>query len=299
VPEDLQIVKRELNTALTNGDLYRAEFRIKRADNGKINWMRGYGRVVSKEEGVPTRMVGVMFDITETKLIEQQKDEFIGIASHELKTPVTSIKAFSEILQEKFENAGDSESAELMKKLNRQVDRLTDLISDLLDTTKIAEGRLQLNFEPTDLNELIRSTVEEMQRTTHKHKIAVELGKVPVIDADKERLSQVMINLLNNAVKYSPQGGDITVISETNRDHVRVTVSDRGIGISPESQSKIFERFYRISTPPLHTYPGMGLGLYISAGIVQRHGGRIKVESREGKGSSFSFTLPIEKIKNE
>lgn len=292
-PDDLPVVKNALANAVDRSDIYRAEFRIKRADNGKISWMRSYGRVVEKNNGNSTRMVGVMYDITENKLIEQQKDEFIGIASHELKTPVTSIKVFTEILLEQFEKTGDEQSVELMKKLNNQVDRLTELISDLLDTTKIADGRMVFKRERLDINELIREMIEDISRTTEKHNFLLQLQKIPIVTADHERIGQVLMNLLTNAVKYSPEGGDIKVISEKMPGFIKVTVVDNGIGISTELKSRIFERFYRINNPAMQTYPGMGLGLYISAGIINRHGGNITVESEEGKGSAFSFTLPL------
>jgi two-component system CheB/CheR fusion protein len=292
-PEDLQLVKGELARATTEMDTFRAQFRIKRADNGKIRWMRAFGRVVSKNANQAARMVGVMYDVTEQKLLEQQKDEFIGIASHELKTPLTSIKVFAEVLQERFEKIKDSDSADLMRKLNQQVERLAELVSDLLDTSKISEGRMILKREPTDLNKLITEISEDVQRTTRRHNIVLELRNIPLVSADRERIGQVVTNLLTNAVKYSPEGGDIHVYSAKEDHHVKVTVIDKGIGISSDSQARIFERFYRTTNPAISTYPGMGLGLYISAGIIHRHGGHVSVESKEGKGSVFSFKLPL------
>lgn len=291
-PEDTQLVTDELRNAVSKTGTYRAEFRIKRADNNKTSWMRGYGRVVARDADKATRMVGVMYDITENKIVEQQKDEFIAIASHELKTPVTSIKVFAEILQEQFELANDTQNVNLLKKLNGQIDRLTDLISDLLDSTKIAEGRLELKREKIDLNALIKEMSEEVQRTIKKHSIVLKLDDLPEVTADSERIGQVLNNLLTNAVKYSPKGGDITIVSQKFDKYIRVSVSDEGIGVAKDARSRIFEKFFRITNPSMQPYPGMGLGLYISAGIIERHGGTVAVESDEGKGSSFSFTLP-------
>jgi PAS domain S-box-containing protein len=292
-PDDLPVVKRELANAINKTDAYRAVFRIKRADSGKISWMRAFGRIVARANGKATRMVGVMYDITESKVAEQQKDEFIGIASHELRTPVTSIKVYAEALQEKFEILKDADSAELMRKLNVQVDRLEDLIKDLLDTTRIAEGGLSFELEDFDLNEVIKEEVEDVQRLTQKHKIVLQLSELPQIKADRERIMQVLTNLLSNAVKYSPKGGDILVGSAKENGFVKVSVRDRGMGISKAWQGRIFDRFFRVNNPMLQIYSGMGLGLYISAGIVQRHGGMITVDSEEGKGAIFSFTLPV------
>ncbi|RYG33281.1 MAG: PAS domain S-box protein, partial [Chitinophagaceae bacterium] len=291
-PDDVQVVSDELTIAVTTTGTYRAEFRIKRADNNKISWMRGYGRVIRKDAEKATRMVGVMYDITENKIMEQQKDEFIAIASHELKTPVTSIKVFAEILQEQFETAKDTQNVELFKKLNGQIDRLTELISDLLDSTKIAEGRLELKRQQVDINGLIKEMSEEVQRTTKKHTIVLKLQDLPEVTADSERIGQVINNLLTNAVKYSPQGADLTILSQKFDKYIKVTISDQGIGVARDARSRIFEKFFRITNPAMQTYPGIGLGLYISAGIIERHGGNVSVESEEGKGSSFSFTLP-------
>jgi signal transduction histidine kinase len=150
-----------------------------------------------------------------------------------------------------------------------------------------------LKREPTDLNKLITEISEDVQRTTQRHNIVLELRNIPLVSADRERIGQVVTNLLTNAVKYSPEGGDIHVYSAKEDHHVKVTVIDKGIGISSDSQARIFERFYRTTNPAMSTYPGMGLGLYISAGIIHRHGGHVSVESKEGKGSVFSFKLPL------
>ncbi|RYY15578.1 MAG: PAS domain-containing sensor histidine kinase, partial [Chitinophagaceae bacterium] len=291
--EDLEMVHEQLRTAVAETGIYRAQFRAIRRDNNKVCWFSGYGRVVEKRNGQATRMVGVMHDITESKLLEQQKDEFIGIASHELKTPVTSIKIYGEILQERFEEADDAANAQMMKAMNAQVDRLIELIANLFDTTRIAEGKLLLHYEELDLNQLISEKAEEVQRISPKHNIILNLGEVPLVSADRERISQVLTNLLSNAVKYSPSGGEVLVTSKKTENAVMVSVKDSGIGIAEESQTKIFERFFRVNVPSLQTYPGMGLGLYISSGIISRHGGAITVTSEEGKGSIFTFTLPV------
>ncbi len=294
VEEDRDSLRAKLEKAVSNADVFEAEFRIKRADTGNIRWMNGYGRSIEKNEsGRSTRMVGVMYDITERKKLEQQKDEFIGIAGHELKTPVTSIKGYAQILQHRFEKASEQENTQLMQKLNNQVDRLTNLINDLLDTTKIVEGKLPLQLSTFDLNDLITDRVEELQRLSDKHPIKFKAGKLATITADRERIEQVLNNLVSNAIKYSPTGGEISIQTESLGAAVKVSISDHGIGIPVEALQKIFERFYRVSNPSGNVFSGMGLGLYISAGIIDRHGGSISVNSEVGKGSVFHFTLPV------
>ena len=166
-----------------------------------------YGRSVSRQNGKATRMAGVIFNITNRKLLENQKDEFFGIASHELKTPVTSIKAYAEVLQEMTTEAMDTQSASLVNKLNKQVDRLTGLINNLLDTTKIFEGQLFIQREEFNINELISERAEEMQPLAGKNTIRLSLASdIPDVMADKERIRQVLTNLISNAIKIFPCG---------------------------------------------------------------------------------------------
>lgn len=294
-PEDLDGFDRRLKAAVASGETFHMEYRISRADNGEVRWMNGYGRAVASSEGKHIRMIGVMFDITNQKHLERQKEEFLSIASHELKTPVTSIKSYGEIMLEWFVQQGDSKNAGLMRKLGGQVDRLANLVSALLDTSRISEGQLKLEPERFDLNDLVRERIEEMARLSANHRLRFEEGELPPVVADRQRIGEVVVNLVSNAIKYSPGGGDILVTSQAGRDEVRVRVLDHGIGIPPEMQKRVFERFFRVTNQQISTYPGMGLGLYISAGIVHRHSGKIFVESVPGQGTTFTFTLPLPK----
>lgn len=223
----------------------------------------------------------------------RHKEEFISIASHELKTPLTSIKSYTELLQDMLQMDGNDMSIELTGKLNAQVDRLTELIHALLDTTRIAEGKLVLQPRLVDLNKLIRQRVEELQHLTNRHRLIVIPGALPPVHADSERIGQVLTNLITNAIKYSPGGGGIVIITTAGEKEIKVSVRDQGIGISPLMQEKIFERFFRITHARVQRSDGMGLGLYISAGIIARHGGTLTVDSKEGEGSEFTFTLPL------
>jgi signal transduction histidine kinase len=292
--EDIDRVKAELKRACEETGIFHQEFRIVKADTGEIRWMNSYGRAVSGANTGPTRIVGVIYDITHRKMLEQQKDEFIGIASHELRTPVTSIKAYSELLHETFANSGDRESLELVDKLDVQVDRLMHLIKALLDTTSIAENQLNLHKREIDINELIRDRADSLQRLSAKHNLIVLPGLVRPILADKERIGQVLTNLISNAIKYSPNGGDVIISSVEVQGGVQVTVRDSGIGIPEDLQKRVFDRFFRVSNPRIHSFPGMGLGLYITAGIIHKHGGTISATSKAGEGSVFCFTLPYD-----
>lgn len=297
--EDKERVNQALKIAIEASGVYQAEFRIKRADNGEIRWMNGFGLAVSEHNKRATRMVGVMFDITARKKLEQQKEDFIGIASHELKTPVTSIKAYTELLEDVCAD-GDFETGKpLMKKLGAQVDRLIELIHALLDVSKIAEGELPLHYETFKLNTLLQERAEDLQRTSNIHRIIFQSKKEIVAYADRERIVQVFTNLISNAIKYSPKGGNITIQCRQTKEEIEVSVQDEGIGISKEAQEKVFDRFFRVKNAQQQTFPGMGLGLYITANIIHRHGGKIRVTSEPGRGSTFYFTIPKHKNNND
>jgi len=292
-PEDKEYVKGKLEGTVEADDVFEAEFRIVRADDKRTRWVNGYGRALRRDEqGRAIRVVGVMYDVTERKKLEQQKGEFLGIASHELKTPITSIKGYTQILQHRFEQANDAESSLLMQKLNNQMDRLTNLVNDLLDTTKIEEGKLRLHLSEFRLNDLILERVEGLQKLSDKHTIVFRPHAAVNVYADRERIEQVLNNLIINAIKYSPRGGNVTITTEATDEGVKVSVADTGIGIPDDAIPRVFERFFRVVSPETEPFPGMGLGLYITAGIIHRHGGTITAKSKPGQGSVFQFILP-------
>lgn len=253
-------------------------------------------------EKKPSGLMCFGYDITEQvknriKLVEaaRTKEEFLSMASHEMRTPVTSIKGYAQLLESVFKKDGDEASVNMVSKLIEQIENLNSLISDLFDDTKVKEGKLDLCPEYFDFNILVRDVIEEVQHTTKQHKIVTKLEGIPKIYADKHRLRQVIVNLLTNAIKYSPSATHIDVATQRSGKSITLSVQDFGLGIAKEDQSKIFTRFYRVQNKHLDTYPGLGLGLYLATDIVERHGGRMGVKSREGKGSSFSVTLPINK----
>jgi PAS domain S-box-containing protein len=240
-----------------------------------------------------TGYLKVARDLTQKKLQEQQKDDFIGIASHELKTPVTSIKAYTELVKEIIsEREGKSETQQLMVKLDSQVDRIIKLIHSLLDATIIAEGKLDLSISELNLNELVEERIGDFKLTSDKHQLTFIAGKDVTIHADRERIGEVLNNLISNAIKYSPNGGNITIRIKNTAEGAEVSVEDNGIGIPEEEKVNLFERFSKIKTENTSTFPGLGLGLYISAAIIYQHHGRIWLESKYHEGSTFYFYLP-------
>ena len=220
------------------------------------------------------------------------RDDFISAASHELRTPVTSLKVYTEVLRRQAERRGDEHTSGQLGKMQAQIDRLTVLIGDLLDVSKIEAGKLEMRREDVELRRMVDEVVEAIQATTPRHQIEVE-GNVgrPVV-GDGERLGQVLTNLLTNAVKYSPRADRIVVQLAETADGATVDVQDFGIGIDPEHLDRVFDRFYRVTSEDEKTFPGLGMGLYISHEIVRRHGGTMEVTSLKGHGSVFRVTLP-------
>ena len=232
-------------------------------------------------------------EVRKSRLLERQKDDFLAVASHELKTPVTSIKAYEQMLLRKFVRKGDTGAAELVSKMDAQIEKLTRLIDDLLDVSKIQSGVMRFEEKAFDSNEMVSEVISEMQSLTPFHSIVADLAPPVTLFGDRGRVSQVLMNLLSNAIKYSRDSDNILVTTETTRKTFTVHVHDFGIGISKEDQQHVFERFYRSSEGILETYPGLGLGLHISNEIIKRQEGKIWVKSSLGMGSTFSFSLPL------
>ncbi|HYK85246.1 MAG TPA: PAS domain S-box protein [Ktedonobacteraceae bacterium] len=236
---------------------------------------------------------GTIRDITGRIELERRKDEFISMASHELKTPVTSLKGFTNLFQRRLAHQTDEKALYYLDRMNTQLNKLTKLISDLLDVSKIQTGKLTYHEEAFDIDALVKETIENLQAAISTHQLCMEGTAGVQVFGDRDRIGQVLINLVTNAVKYSPHKNTV-IIGVTRDDHnVIVNVQDFGIGIAKEHQDKIFDRFYQVTDPEEKTYPGLGIGLYLSHEIIERHGGRMWVESEKGQGATFYFTLPI------
>ncbi len=232
-------------------------------------------------------------DITEKREIERRKDDFLSIASHELKTPLTTIKGFMQVLERlKPANASDKYT-QTLGKVALYVNRLDSLITDLLDVSRIRSGNIELHREPFDFDKMVEETVENLTRSARLHKIAIKGSTGLMVLGDESHIIQVLNNLISNAIKYSPDFHEVLVYVSKVSDYVKVAVKDGGVGISAEDQKNVFERFFR-SGEIQKSFPGMGIGLYISEQIIKNHGGTIWVDSEKGKGSTFSFTIPIE-----
>ena len=233
-------------------------------------------------------------DITERKILEKRKDEFISLASHELKTPVTTLKGFAQLLLRRLKKQDDAQSLDSLDRMVVQIDKLTLLISDLFDLSRIQSGKLIFREEHFNLAELVTETVDNLRETLSTHQLSISTSTAAPIYGDRDRLGQVLINLLTNAVKYSPLADKILLSLTCTQQQATVSVQDFGRGIPADQQKQIFERFYQVSHDQQdHDQTGLGIGLSISHEIVQHHQGQMLVESACGQGSTFSFTLPL------
>ncbi|WP_374461459.1 PAS domain S-box protein [Chryseobacterium taeanense] len=242
------------------------------------------------------RILIAIEDITEKKEIDRRKDDFLSIASHELKTPLTTIKGLVQLLQRMKPDGASEKYNETLDKVSVYVDRLNILISDLLDTSKIQSGNIELHLEPFEIDKTIRDTVDNLSVSAPSHTISLSGTTNATILGDELQISQVINNLISNAIKYSPDSNKVDVYINRVGNFIKISVTDYGMGISSQDKAKIFERFYRAKHIQ-KKFPGLGIGLYISHEIIANHKGTLWVESEVGEGSTFSFTLPI--IKNQ
>ncbi|WP_165305040.1 PAS domain-containing sensor histidine kinase [Pedobacter sp. SYP-B3415] len=256
-------------------------------------WFNFTYKPLKNPEGKVYGIVHAAVDISRLVQLQKQKDEFLGVASHELKTPVTSVKAYTQVLERILRAEGDVKKADMVGKMDRQLDRLTGLINDLLDVNKIQSGRLRFNPEYFNFDEAAIQMLDELSLSMNNHRIHIDYNADTTVFADRERIRQVIANLLNNAIKYSPGSADIWVSTAVSGQSVVVCIRDEGIGIADENKERIFEQFFRVTGDLQHTFPGLGLGLYISSEIIRTEGGKMWVDSAEGAGSSFFFSIPV------
>lgn len=276
---------------ILQGETYKGIV-INKKKNGDLFYTDHTITPVKDEWGNITYFVGIWKDITSHIEQEKRKDEFISIASHELKTPITTVKVFTQLLQKMFKDSGNKEVIKYLDRMGYQVDKLTKLIGDLLDVSKLQSGKLELRKEAFDIEKLIRETAENFEATDNSHKIIIKSSGKKEIVADRDRIEQVVINLISNAIKYSPGAEKVLIKIKTAGDDIIISVKDYGVGISQEYLDKIFGRFYRVYDARDKTFPGLGMGLYISYEIIERHGGKMWVKSEKDKGSTFYFSLP-------
>jgi len=235
----------------------------------------------------------VYVDVTEQRELDRQRSDFLTVAAHELRTPLTPLSMYLHSIERRLKR-GQSIGGELVSKARRQVERLGKLVEDLLDVSRLESRRMQLSSADVEMNELADDVVADFRAQTRNHDVFLRRAGVPVVvEGDRERLEQVLVNLISNAIKYTPQGGRITVSVERAGADARVSVQDPGIGIPTEEQPRLFQRYFRAVNATTRHYSGLGIGLFVAHEIVHRHGGCFEVRSELAKGSTFTFYLPL------
>ena len=293
IPPDRQDEEPRIISRLSKGE--RVEhFETKRlSKDGRLIDVSLTISPVKDKQGNIIGVSKIVRDITERKLDEIRKNDFIGMASHELKTPLTSLNAIMQVTSAKLKHSNDPFLASAMDRANTQVKKMTSMINGFLNISRLEAGKLLIEKEPFDLNQLLREVFDETQLIVNTHKVRLMQSGVVNLIADKDKINSVVSNLVSNAVKYSPRGKSIEIGSEIQQDTVVVYVKDEGMGINPQDLPRIFDRYYRVEGDDTRHISGFGIGLYLCAEIIRRHDGKIWAESEVGKGSTFYFSLPL------
>lgn len=302
--EDRTTVEEVIQQAIhgRKKEKFDVEYRTIVSQNSEIRWVKSKGKVYFDTHKKAIRFIGTVMDNSLEKSIQEKtrelllkKDEFISVASHELKTPLTSLKAIVQVLGKLLGQKEDRKVQDLGQKAIKQIDKLSNLITDLLDVTKMQAGQLELDKSSFSIIELIDECVEQIGDRPDGYQIEVTGSQKISVYADKKRIEQVLMNLMTNAIKYAPKSKLMKINVLPNDAQVEVAVTDFGIGINQSKLPFVFDRFFRVEETA-RSFTGLGLGLYISSEIVKRHGGKFGVESEIGKGSTFWFTIPVKTI---
>jgi signal transduction histidine kinase len=286
-------------------DTVEEEGTVRRAD-GSTGWLHWTTTAVRRSNGSVEYFLTMVEDMSgrhqaeETAMenlaglerLNKLKSEFVSMVSHEFRTALVGIQGFSELLE-----AGDNSPQDVVNlatDINNDAQRLNRMIGEMLDLDRMEAGKIQLHPRPLDLNSLITDTIDRLQAATEQHQLTTQLDRaLPIVSGDADRLVQVVSNLLTNAIKYSPDGGEILVRTQAENGSVHVSVIDHGIGIAPEFIGRLFGRYERFESNRTSQVVGTGLGLAITREIIELHGGKIWVESKPGEGSNFQFTVPV------
>ena len=288
LPEYREPVMHQVREAVKTKGIYKAEYPVQ-WKNDSIHWLQSYGRPRYDENGMADRIVGMTVDITDKKLAEQRKDDFLSVASHELKTPLTAVKASIQLLNRIKELPYSQTHVKLIEQSDKGIQKMGMLIDDLLNMSKLGQDQLMLEYNTFNLHNMLKNC----SHVTHDghYQVVLKGDESLEIDADEHRIEQVVINLVNNALKYAKDSGEIHILTELSGDDVKISVQDFGEGIAESVVPHLFERYFRADHSG-KSYSGLGLGLYICSEIIRKHSGKIGVDSKIGEGSTFWFTIP-------
>ena len=293
LPEYRQEVVVQIKRTIAAGGVYDVIFQQRRFSDQVAIWLRSVGKVIHTENNQGYIFTGVIMDITEQVKNDQRKNDFISIVSHELKTPLTSMNGYVQILTARAIKQEDHLAATMLDKAGRQVQRMSTLINSFLNVSRLESGQLQIDRKPFDLAGLVMEVEDEIQSSISSHLFVFEPLERTMVFADQDKIGQVINNFITNAVKYSPIGSTIQVACLTHGGIARLSVKDEGMGVAEQNKDKLFERFYRVEGEQTRSIAGFGIGLYLCAEIIRQHEGQIGVDSKLSEGSTFWFTLPV------
>lgn len=290
------LILNAIEKAIADEGDYDIVYQQRRFNDNELIWLRSFGKINTDIDENHTVFSGFVMDITEQKKDEQRKNDFIGMVSHELKTPLTSLKAVIQLVRIKLKNNADPFLGDAMEKANIQVKRMTAIINGFLNISRLESGKILIEKLAFDIARLIQDVLEENRLATSSHLIEFIPNDEFWVNADRDKIGSVISNLLSNAVKYSSKEKPILINCSREGETVVVSIKDFGMGIKSEHVDNIFERYYRVKDDYTRHISGFGIGLYLSSEIVHRHGGKIWVESERLVGSTFYFSLPLSKL---
>ncbi|NCD70134.1 ATP-binding protein [Mucilaginibacter agri] len=294
IREDYRLTVQTLTEAsLYQGERFELEYPVIGYHDGEERWLRGLGTVQPDSHGTDVFFTGIITDITERKEDDQRKSDFIGMVSHELKTPLTSMSGYVQMLLRIAGKDGHSAMIPILEKASKQVSKMTTMINGFLNVSRLESGKIHVDRQRFDIKDLIKEAEEESISTIATHRVIFKPVETSYVDADRDKIGQVISNFLSNAVKYSAPDTTIHVACITLDGYVQVSVTDSGMGINSRDIEKLFDRYYRVEGSEMVSISGFGIGLYLCAEIIKRHNGNIWVESEKDKGSTFYFNLPL------
>jgi two-component system, chemotaxis family, CheB/CheR fusion protein len=282
-----------IENSISKGEKMDIEYLVNIPLDDKSRWVRSIGNVVYNDDDKPVYFAGLLNDVTIHKEDEIRKNDFIAMASHELRTPLTTLQGYIQLMGSRTKDCGDEFLISSLQKVGQQVKKMSVLVNGFLNTSSFEAGKIYLNPETFEMGKLLLEITEDARIIVLKHKIKCLCHQDCSITADRDKIGQVINNLISNAAKYAPPGTDIKISLTVSETTLIVTVKDKGTGIKEADQKKLFERYYRADDIQTRKVSGFGLGLYLSAEIIKLHKGKIWVESEIGKGSSFCFSLPV------
>ena len=292
VDADRERVAKEIDAAVATGSAYDVSFSMNRFNDGNLIWIRALGKISRMGRERSSVFAGIVMDITEQKRDEQRKNDFIAMVSHELKTPLTSMQAYVQMLLSKAKKTDDEFTKNALEQANKQVRKMTTMINGFLNVSRLEAGKIHIERKPFDMADLVKEVQEEIILAISSHKFIFDPVLPTNVKADWDKIGHVIHNLISNAAKYSPAKSTIQIACITLGNMVQVSVKDEGKGIHPDDQERLFDRYYRVADTSSQV-SGFGIGLYLSAEIIYRHDGKIWVESSLGEGSTFYFSLPL------